>query len=123
MVCERAAGVDTSNPINGYKMDKVGGLPKGADSNAWWCVVCRSSRSTRFLCWTALTPLRYAAGVDGGVAEVARRDLSGTALTGKVSLDPSRSVARPIRKIEGSSGFLQVDGSPFVRLGLGDVRQ
>jgi hypothetical protein len=42
----------------------------------------------RGFCWTALTPLRC--GVDGGVAEVARRDLSGTALTGKVCFSSNK---------------------------------
>jgi hypothetical protein len=64
--CDWAAGGqrprDTNGPINGYKMDRVGVMLR-ADSNAWWCVVCRRS-STK--CLMALTPLRTARGVDGG---------------------------------------------------------
>lgn len=102
----RAAAADANDPINGYKMDRVGEMLR-ADSNAWWCVVCRRS-STK--CLMALTPLRNARGVDGGVAGcwmLARR--------GRLSLRNSpnsgcTTFSCPMRKIERRSGLLQVGG-------------
>ena len=93
-----------------------------ADSNAWWCVVCRRS-STK--CLMALTPLRTARGVDGEGRGVAGSWM--LARRGRLSQEqPQQSVCAtfscPMRKIERRSGLLQVGGEVFVRLG-GQVRQ
>ncbi len=76
-VGERQLCADTNNPIDGDKTNsvRVGVMLLRADSNAWWCAVCRSS-STRvlecFMALTAMLALRAAAilcrvrCVDGG---------------------------------------------------------
>jgi hypothetical protein len=66
------------------------------------------------VCSMVLTPLRFAAGVDGGLLArpTDRRDFFGLR-----NSPNAHRLSCPIRKIERRSGFLQVDGGPFVRLG------